>query len=170
MENSGWFLTGMYGQLNASKRGETQALIFSLRNNEGSTWIVLGDFNEIAYQSEKWGNRLNPEQQVAKFHDMMPLCELQDLGFIGASQTWSNNRDDNYKICKTLDCFVVNYEWSSLFLQVTVRHGLATYSYHLLSWMDTNGHQVTSQGSKPFRFELMWLGEKDCTGIIEEAW
>lgn len=65
---------------------------------------------------------------------------------------------------------MANYEWGNLYPEVNVRHGLAAYSYHIPLWLDTDGHQVSSQGPRPFRLEAMWLGEKECTRIIEDVW
>lgn len=48
MSEKGCFLIGIYREPNVSRRVKTWALISSLRSNEGSPWIVLG---EILVQS-----------------------------------------------------------------------------------------------------------------------
>lgn len=50
------------------------------------------NFNEINNHYEKWGGRSCPKHQIDKVSDMLSLCELRDLGFIGGPFTWCNNK------------------------------------------------------------------------------
>jgi hypothetical protein len=50
-----WKFTGLYGNPEAGKRGESWDLIRHLNTMDPIPWVCLGDFNEILNQSEKWG-------------------------------------------------------------------------------------------------------------------
>lgn len=51
-----------------------------------------------------------------------------------------------------------------------MNHGTTAYSDHIPIWLDIEGKKVFIQGSRHFRFEIMWLQEKKCTKIVEDAW
>ncbi|KAG2668449.1 hypothetical protein I3760_15G161300 [Carya illinoinensis] len=102
------------------------------------------------------------------FKDILSDCVLMDLGFRGPKFTWSNKRDGRC-ISERLDRFLANYNWTQIFPQVVVTHGIATYSDHLPLWINTEGELVEGK-KKPFRFEAMWVSEDKCTQIIEESW
>lgn len=75
-----------------------------------------------------------------EFNDMMSLCELRDLGFIGGPFTWCNNKESIYRICERLNHAAVNHEWCNLFSKVIVRHGSATHSDHVPIWLETKSN------------------------------
>ncbi|XP_041004004.1 uncharacterized protein LOC121249358 [Juglans microcarpa x Juglans regia] len=49
-------------------------------------------------------------------------------------------------------------------------HGVAAYLDHLPIWIDTIGEKQHNERRKPFTFEAIWVGEKECANIIEETW
>lgn len=102
--------------------------------------MVLNDCNEITTLSKKWSGRLRPEQQMNEFNDMLSLCELRDLGFIGGFFTWCINKESIYRICERLDHATVNHEWCNLFSKVIVRHDSATHSDHVPIWVKTKSN------------------------------
>lgn len=57
-----------------------------------------------------------------------------------------------------------------LFPMMMVMHGVAAYSNHLPLWIDTDGGMIYNQGKKSFKFETMWLGERECADVIKKSW
>jgi exonuclease III len=53
---SSWKLTSFYGHPNWSKRHESWALLRYLQSYRPAPWLVIGDFNEIMTQDEKYGS------------------------------------------------------------------------------------------------------------------
>ncbi|KAL0427901.1 UNVERIFIED_CONTAM: hypothetical protein Slati_2964900 [Sesamum latifolium] len=51
----GWRFTGIYGQPNAARRGETWQLLRKLSRLSSGSWVCAGDFNEIMRQEKKSG-------------------------------------------------------------------------------------------------------------------
>lgn len=50
-----WFLTGIYGYLEAKYKEKTWELLEYLDIRVMHVWLVLGDFNEIMESGDKWG-------------------------------------------------------------------------------------------------------------------
>ena len=69
-----WHLTCFYGNPKTSRRCESWSLLKSLSNYSQLPWLVIGDFNELVGLS-----------QMARFKEVIDVCGLKDLGFIGPS-------------------------------------------------------------------------------------
>lgn len=66
---------------------------------------------------------------------------------------------------------MANWGWSELFQRSLVTHGSVAYSDHLPLLLQTKGKNLVKyQCSKPFRFEVIWIGNDRCKKIIEEYW
>ena len=48
-----WHLTGFYGELDTSKKGESWQKMKHLYGTSDLPWHIIGDFNEIACVEEK---------------------------------------------------------------------------------------------------------------------
>lgn len=73
-------------------------------------------------------------------------------------------------ISERWDRFLANSSWFVTFPFLKVQHGVAAYSDHIPLWLDTNGGLIRRRGERPFRFKTMWVGDKECSGIVERAW
>ena len=62
--------------------------IRSIKGDLGVPWLLMVDFNEIFYNSEKEGGRPRSQRQLQAFHDILSECELNDVGFMGDIYTW----------------------------------------------------------------------------------
>ena len=133
-------------------------------------WVCMGDFNEILLSEEKHGGRARPHSQMQAFRDVLDICGFLDLGFTGPEFTWNGNRH-GYVIWERWDRGVANYDWMARFLTVTIRHLHCVASNHrpILLVFDPNG-EATRWKRKPFRFEEMWLAEKECGATVKRAW
>ncbi|KAA3466915.1 Exo_endo_phos domain-containing protein [Gossypium australe] len=72
---STWRLTGFYGAPEEHNQRGTWSLLRNLRNDQRLSWLFIGDFNEIMFSFEKIG--------MARFKEMLEICDLNDLGFSG---------------------------------------------------------------------------------------
>ena len=66
---------------------------------------------------------------------------------------------------------MVNYDWLSRFPTGRIRHlNCYTSDHHLiLLSLDSNG-ETQSWKRKPFCFEVMWLTDLECSGVISTTW
>lgn len=115
-------------------------------------WVVLGDFNEVICQSEKWGGDPINSHRTNHFNHTINICNLLDLGFNGPKFTWTNRRKIN-PIDKRLDRAFGNDEWVTKFLNSSIWH-LARISSDHASILRTFHNLPPLVGAKPFRFCL----------------
>ena len=78
-----WRAMSFYGQLDANKRYISWKLLESLKEQYDMTWVVFGNFNEIAYPDEKLGWLDRDADQMRSFRECLSQCGLTDLGFVG---------------------------------------------------------------------------------------
>ncbi|XP_042974784.1 uncharacterized protein LOC122306423 [Carya illinoinensis] len=107
---------------------------------------------------------------MTEFRAVLSDCHLRDLGYEGAPFTWSNRRGEEGLVKERLDRFLANSWWCEIYLNLRVSHGVAAYSDHIPLWLDTEGALFRRRNRRLFRFEAMWVGEKECSSIIERAW
>ena len=131
-------------------------------------WIVVGDFNEVLNQGEKLGGRTIIVTRCNTFSDTMNTCELIDLGFNGPKYTWTNRRKRN-PIYERLDRGWGNMEWFNLFPNCSVWHLPRISSDHCRILVKTD-ISVNCGGTRPFRFEPMWLHHPDFKTCVEKEW
>lgn len=78
-----WSVNKVYGSLKAEKKGDVWDELRSLWNRAHNSWLMLGNFNEILANTEKYGRSLIGESQMAEFKQVIEDCELSDLKFKG---------------------------------------------------------------------------------------
>ena len=93
--------------------------------------LVFGDFNEILYSHEKLGRNYRDSRDMASFRDIMNTYDLSDMGFMGADFTWDNGWRGDGLVKETLDRFLSNSRWLSLFCKTRVEHLAKISSDHL---------------------------------------
>ena len=84
-----WRFTGFYGHPNWNDRSLSSEDIRNLHRKGNHPWVILGDFNEILYTSEKEGGNMRPNGMMREFRECLMDCGLEDLGYIGYPFTWS---------------------------------------------------------------------------------
>lgn len=77
--------------------------------------MIIGDFNEIFYHHEKWGDKDWSENLMSNLRDAVDHYDLNDLGMRDNQFTWSNKHKDDTFTKKRLDRVVANLSWSLLF-------------------------------------------------------
>ncbi|XP_042944747.1 uncharacterized protein LOC122278633 [Carya illinoinensis] len=170
-ENSeSWWLTGIYGKPDVSRRYESWDLLRSIKVPSDKRWLLMGDFNEIMSNDEKSGGRSRSESQMKAFKDVIEECHLHDLGFEGNPFTWCNRREGGQSISERLDRFFSNFKWHSLYPMATVIHGIVAYSDHVPIILKLTERVQRQVGRRLFRFEAMWVEAPDCKQIVQRAW
>ena len=123
-----WAFTGVYSLVESSKHE-----IF---------WEELG--------SLKRGGRLAPSMR--HFAKVVNELGLRDLPLHGGSFTWRGGL--NGRSMSRLDKFLVSADWESKFSKAVQSTLPRLVSYHCPIFLDGEGIRP---GSRPFRFEIMWL-------------
>ncbi|XP_075483551.1 uncharacterized protein LOC142523704 [Primulina tabacum] len=124
-EQKFWRFTGFYGNPVTSLRYTSWQLLsklYQIPELQQLPWLVGGDFNEIIFDSEKYGGSLKPQSQMTAFSDTINGCLLSDLNFKGDKFTWCSKRHNGDNIFERLDRFLGNAEWQMLFPLAEVTH------------------------------------------------
>ncbi|XP_074278437.1 uncharacterized protein LOC141602026 [Silene latifolia] len=126
-----------------------------LAEENHSSWLCIGDFNEILYATEMRGGS-RAQWQMNNFWEVVDVCGLCDLSYEGYEFTYDNGQGgvDN-KQCR-LDRAMKMEAWSDQFPYAKL--------YHLNRecWRGVLGKQ--------FRFEQIWVGEEGCEDTIRRVW
>ncbi|XP_075483594.1 uncharacterized protein LOC142523746 [Primulina tabacum] len=103
-----WRFTGFYGNPETSTRHlfwTVLSRLSAMQELRDLPWLVGGDFNEICFDTEKWGGNPRPLSQTRAFREALDVCSLQDLHGSGEFFTWVNRRSPNNLIFERLDRF-----------------------------------------------------------------
>ncbi|XP_071921800.1 uncharacterized protein [Coffea arabica] len=131
-------------------------------------WCIGGDFNVILAPHEKRGGRPFVIAEGMEFMSFMEDAGVFDVGFSGASFTWSNNRRGRARVSKRLDRFLVNGACLDLSNAISVLHLARHPSDHAplkISFKERSDHTP-----RPFRFLNVWTTKSELLEVIRYAW
>ncbi|XP_056685189.1 uncharacterized protein [Spinacia oleracea] len=80
-----------------------------------TSWLLVGDLNEVTSHSEKSGGRDFRPSQCRDFNNFRDEAGLVDLGFSGNPFTWENMREGAALIRERLDRALANAKWLDTF-------------------------------------------------------
>ncbi|XP_019190328.1 PREDICTED: uncharacterized protein LOC109184745 [Ipomoea nil] len=129
----------------------------------------MGDFNDIACQSEKLGEHPHPGALIEGFNDTLGDCQLVDLGMTGGRFTWEKGRGTDAWVEERLDRVVASLEWLEIYEEVEVRNVWTYNSDHYAIFLDLDTQPVRAT-RRAFKFESAWLLEEGCAKVVDEAW
>ncbi|XP_074352795.1 uncharacterized protein LOC141691947 [Apium graveolens] len=144
-------------------------MIRSLAERSSIPWCLIGDFNDMVAANEKRGGRAHPRSLMQGFSETIFECGLMDLGFEGEEFTWEKFRGTEDWVQERLDRGLANQGWKELFPDVVVKVGEVSTSDHIPIFLSLN-RKVYMKKQKWFKFENMWIREKECYGLINECW
>ncbi|GKV17362.1 hypothetical protein SLEP1_g27876 [Rubroshorea leprosula] len=167
--NFHWFLSIVYGRPQFEIRSLLWENLKQFSQSINGPWVVIGDFNDVTAQNEKFGGNPVPQYRIRAYTDCMNSCDLLDIGFIGPKFTWVNKRDNHQLIRERLDRAWANPAWKILFPEATLIHLPRVYSDHcpiLLSLEQT----FPCSNKKPFRLEKFWLEHESFKDLVASNW
>ncbi|XP_026417581.1 uncharacterized protein LOC113313071 [Papaver somniferum] len=145
-----------------TKKAESWKMIENTTSTNQFPWLIMGDFNFILHNLEKFGT--HPiDTSEANFE-----LDMVDLGFTGRPFTWSKKRDRPPLIEQRLDRGISTDDWILLYPNTTISNMLDIGSDHHLILLSSNPHW--KNGSIPFKFFGPWLEHEDCKKIIAGCW
>jgi hypothetical protein len=112
-----WRLTGLYGESVWRHKHQAWSWLRDLHGQVNYPWLVIGDMNEILYNTEKEGGQPRPQRYMQAFRDCLADCSLQDLGYTKDIFTWHRGG-----VRERLDRAVGNADWSNLYPHAAVHH------------------------------------------------
>ncbi|GLT36867.1 hypothetical protein SLA2020_112150 [Shorea laevis] len=164
-----WFFSGIYGRPQFEIRCSLWQELMSMADVVEIPWTIMGDFNDIIDQSEKFRGNAISQTRVKAYIDCMNTCNMVDLGFTGNKFTWVNCRFFGQLIRERLDRAWANPDWKILFPEAVVFHLPRTHSDHCPILLDVNP-VLPRSGSRPFRMEKFWVDHPDFKDLIQSIW
>ncbi|XP_074314349.1 uncharacterized protein LOC141649562 [Silene latifolia] len=124
-----WRLTGFYGWPSVQDRQLSWQLLKQLAEEDHSSWLCIGDFNEVLYATEMQGGS-RAQWQMNNFREAVDVCGLCDLSFEGYEFTYDNGQAgvDNRQ-CR-LDRAMKTEAWSDQFPYARLCHLSREWSDH----------------------------------------
>ncbi|XP_075636519.1 uncharacterized protein LOC142608713 [Castanea sativa] len=166
---SEWRFTGFYDEPDTVRRHEAWEKLKSLNSRRETPWLCCGDFNEIILQDEKLGGATRPHVQMQTFREVIDKCGFMDLGYEGSKYTWSRYYDNGNSIWEWLDQCLATSSWFLKFPGSKVYHLRCDSSDHIPLHVVQSDLDFPKR-KKLFRFEEMWLSNRECEEVVFSAW
>ncbi|XVE66304.1 hypothetical protein DITRI_Ditri08aG0070200 [Diplodiscus trichospermus] len=132
-----------------------------------TSWLRLGDFNDILYNFEKKGRRLKDARKIKRFKEMVEESQLLDLQFKGVKFTSINRRNERL-IKEKIDRVFCNVYWLEDFSRTQLVNLPIIGSDHGPIYIDLDYNEMKSP--RMFKFEIMWTENEECKMVIKEGW
>ncbi|KAK4268822.1 hypothetical protein QN277_022056 [Acacia crassicarpa] len=163
------YITFIYGPPDEEERRLCWQEVRKISKNIATSWLCVGDFNEILAQDEKSGGLPRAWRKILNFRCFLADCELEDLGFSGPTFTWCNNRDSPDTISERIDRALGNMQLREDFptLQVFNIDPARSSDHHLL-FVQCQFEKYKRR--RPFRFEAVWASHDHYLEVIKDSW
>ncbi|XP_074303831.1 uncharacterized protein LOC141638326 [Silene latifolia] len=117
----------------------------------------------------KGGTR--PQWQMNNFREAVDDCGLRDVEFEGYEFTYDNGQEEENNRQSRIDRAMGNEAWFEAFPRSKLVHLDREWSDHAPIKLQLNYREAGRRGgSRPFRFEQVWVGEDGCEETIQRVW
>ena len=132
-------------------------------------WIIQRDFNVTlsATEHSQFMDVGGSNSAMRDFQEVVRLCDLVDLAYMGPMYTWSNSQDGN-PISKKLDRVLVNSSWLAAFPQGFTKFESGGVSDHLR--VKTQIRASTPWNMKPFKLFTHVASHPRFLEVISQVW
>ncbi|XP_019165702.1 PREDICTED: uncharacterized protein LOC109161665 [Ipomoea nil] len=166
-----WRMTRFYGFSQRGQRRDSWDLIRSLAGRSDLPWVMIGDFNDLLFQSEKRGGNPHPERLLHGFDETIEECGLAQMHMMGYPFTWEKGKCTPNWIEERLDKVLASQSWRENVPDASVQNILTRKSDHSALFLGIlNLRERTGGLRRGFRFEMAWLHDEGCRGVVERAW
>ncbi|XP_074265403.1 uncharacterized protein LOC141587836 [Silene latifolia] len=163
-----WYLCLVYGEPKTHLRGDVWNELSTWMDTFSDPFLLLGHFNQIEYQIDKWGGRVGVIDGVQCFRKWKTQHCLMDIPFKGPKFTWCNNRGLGKRINERLDKGYGSPNWQVLFPNTGILHFPIQISYHAPIIFDSD--LIRSSGRRPYKIEAWNFNYPECLQFIRGNW
>jgi exonuclease III len=166
-----WKFTAVYASPREELRMEGWRKLQNISQSMSGSWMIAGDFNDIASQEEKKGGAPASARKCNNFLDNINKCKLMDMGSVGTKFTWRGPLVQGHdRIFERLDRAMCNDEWRIMFPEAIVKVlTRIEFSDHHPIIILLQGTQTTRRKSK-FRFEKAWMYHESYVDTVKQYW
>ncbi|XP_019184779.1 PREDICTED: uncharacterized protein LOC109179736 [Ipomoea nil] len=166
-----WRMTCYYGFSQRHRRSEAWDLLKSFAPRSNLPWVMIGDFNDLLFQHEKRGGNPHPNSLLRGFGETIDHCGLAQLPMEGYRFTWEKGKGTPTCIEERLDKVLASNAWREIVPGARVSNNLMRKSDHSALFLSI--HETvpnTRGGRRGFRFEMAWVYDEGCRGVVERSW
>ena len=120
--------------------------------------------------SEKEGGASRLASQMERFKEVIDVCGLKDIGFIGPRFTLLYQKLDGTQIRERMDRALATCDWMGKFPTAKLYHLSSSVSDHCPLALHFVRRQKKRRYHRPFKFESMWLKNAKCEEVVQKAW
>ncbi|KAI9071498.1 hypothetical protein K1719_046541 [Acacia pycnantha] len=156
-----FFVTAVYAIPDSHHKQLLWSELRSFASSMVEPWAVIGDFNDIAFSTERTGGLSSHPNRYTIFSDRMRDCNLIDLGAVGPKFTWKGPKlRGQGRLFERLDRVIANEDFISTFTdcsadEITAVEGLERNCMHLLTSLEVGDGVLTAA---VVRFHLALAG------------
>ncbi|XP_019190614.1 PREDICTED: uncharacterized protein LOC109185072 [Ipomoea nil] len=166
-----WRMTGFYDFSQRGQRRDSWSLIRTLAGRSNLPWVMIGDFNDLLFQSEKRGGNPHPLSLLHGFGETIEECGLAQMPMMGYPFTWEKGKGTPNWIEERLDKVLTSQRWREIVPDASVQNILTRKSDHSALFLGIlNLRERTGGLRRGFRFEMAWLHDEGCRDVVEKAW
>uniref|UniRef100_A0A2N9HEY0 Reverse transcriptase domain-containing protein n=1 Tax=Fagus sylvatica TaxID=28930 RepID=A0A2N9HEY0_FAGSY len=164
MDQSEWMFSGVYGPNLDSERQGLWDELAGVKSWWDVPWCVGGDFNVVRFPAEK-SHSTSFTSAMHDFSDFISVQGLIDTPLLGGKFTWSNGRSIDAR--SRLDRFLFTADWEDYFGLISQKRLVRLGSDHFPILLVCGSPH---QGSRPFKFENMWLKVDGFVAKVHQWW
>lgn len=164
-----WRLTCFYGYPERDRRRDSWDLMRQLSSNSTLPWIIIDDFNDLLFQSDKEGVHDHPQFLMDGFKVGVIDCNLVDIDLSGGRFTWEKGKGTANWVKERLDRAFATDQWWQLFPLCNLSVDHVVYSDHDPIQLDLYNVKLAKKQFR-FKFENTWLKEPSFRGDVKKHW
>ncbi|XP_061352790.1 uncharacterized protein LOC133297639 [Gastrolobium bilobum] len=166
----GFFWTAIYASPHVTSRQVLWEELKHIGRSMDESWLLTGDFNEIALASEKRGRGPVDINKCNLFANVLNSCGVMDLGGGGNRFTWKGPKFLNLdRVYKRLDRAVGNEGWRAIFEEDDVLVLPRLFSDHNPILVRL-GKEYSCWRERPFRYLAAWQYDDRFIPFLKASW
>ncbi|XP_074314804.1 uncharacterized protein LOC141650971 [Silene latifolia] len=163
-----WYLCLIYGEPVTHKREVVWNDLSQWIRSFENPFLLLGDFNQVDYQEDKWGGSKGRIPGASCFNKWKAQHFLIDIPFKGPRFTWCNKREDHSIVLERLDKGYGSWDWNDIFPNSGITHLPIQVSDHAPIIFETD--LLSCNGRRPYRMEAWNLDYEECICLVHKEW
>lgn len=166
---AGWRMTCFYGYPELHRCINSWELIKTLAKVSNLPWCIIGDFNDLLYDSDKEGSHPHPQSLKDGFKEALDASLLSEIELQGGLFTWEKSRGTTNWVRERLDRAFASTTWWSKFPLCRLFVQTISVSDHDPITLDLLNVAITRKEFR-FKFENTWLKEPNFLKDVTAHW
>ncbi|GKV16725.1 hypothetical protein SLEP1_g27324 [Rubroshorea leprosula] len=165
-----WLLSLVYVRPQCNYKEAFWADIESRSASISSSWVVMGDLNDVLSSDEVFPHRSSIFRRAQHLNEILDRCNLISEEALGCKYTWCRIQQGRVTLRERLDRALFNVQAKAEFQGAKLFNLPWTSSDHhpILLNIDTAASLVPHH--KPRRFEAVWLTREEFPTVFSRAW